>query len=173
VETKPTVTVNFAKGTSSVPLDLVVGKVVAGRWNVYLEATIYPGWTSPPSTDYKLTLNVGYLFPSPFQAYDAVLRAQRALEIREEALKACRELDRLTVEQAARGEAAPSVVLQARAARARATSDVVSARQELGGWTRQLNHLMGRDAQARLFVTREPGPTPATAIRLGATATGQ
>jgi hypothetical protein len=65
VETKPTITLNFAKSTSSVPLDLVVGKVVAGRWNLYLEATVYPGWTSPPSTDYRLTLNAGYLFPSP------------------------------------------------------------------------------------------------------------
>ena len=107
------------------------------------------------------------------QAYDAVLRARRALEIREEALRMCRELDRLVVGQAARGEAAASVVLQARAALARATSDVLSARQELDASTRQLNHLMGRDPQARLFVTREPGPTPAAAIRSGVTATGQ
>ena len=107
------------------------------------------------------------------QAYDAVLRAQRALEIREEALRMCRELDRLMVEQADRGEAVPSVVFQARAARARATSDVLSARQELDAWSRQLNHLMGRDPQARLLVNREPGPTPAAAIRLGVTTTGK
>jgi len=65
VQTKPTIELNFAKGTSSVPLDLVIGTVVGGRWSLYLEATVYPGWTSPPSTDYKLTLNVGYLFPPP------------------------------------------------------------------------------------------------------------
>jgi outer membrane protein TolC len=107
------------------------------------------------------------------QAYGAVLRAQRALEIREGALRMCRELDRLLVEQADRGAAVPSVVFQARAARARATSDVLSARQELDAWSRQLNHLMGRDPQARLLVTREPGPPPAAAIRLGVTATGK
>jgi hypothetical protein len=65
VQTKPIIEVDFANGTSSVPLDLVVGKVIAGRWNLYLEATVYPGWTSAPTTDYKLTLNVGYLLPSP------------------------------------------------------------------------------------------------------------
>jgi histone H3/H4 len=107
------------------------------------------------------------------QAYDAVLRAQRALEIREEALRMCRELDRVTVQQADRGEALPSVVVQAGAARARATSDVLSARQELDAWSRELNHLMGRDAQARLLATGEPGSPPAAAIRLGVTAAGR
>jgi hypothetical protein len=29
-------------------------------------AFVHPVWTSPPSTDYKLTLNVGRLVPSPF-----------------------------------------------------------------------------------------------------------
>ena len=96
------------------------------------------------------------------QAYDAVLRAQRALEIREEALRMCHELDRVTVEQADRGEA-----------RARATSDVLTARQELDAWSRELNHLMGRDAQARLLATGEPGSPPAAAIRLGVTASGR
>jgi hypothetical protein len=65
VQTKPAIELNFAKGTSTVPLDLVIGTVVDGRWSLYLEATVYPGWTSPPTTDYRLTLNVGYLFPSP------------------------------------------------------------------------------------------------------------
>lgn len=110
---------------------------------------------------------------SVIQAYHAVLLAQRALEIREEALAMCRELDRLVVEQADRVEGAPSVVSQARAAWATATSDVLSARHELGVWTRQLNHLMGRDPQARLLVTREPGSTRAAGIRLGVTATGK
>jgi hypothetical protein len=107
------------------------------------------------------------------QAYDAVLRAQRALEIREEVLRMCRELDRVTVEQADRGEALPSVVVQARAARARATSDVLSARWELDAWSRELNHLMGRDAQARLLATGEPESPPAAAIRLGVITTGK
>lgn len=105
------------------------------------------------------------------QAYDAVLRAQRALEVPEEALRMCRELDRVMAEQADRGEAPPSVVCQDGAARARATSDVLSARRELDAWSRQLNHLMGRDAQARLLATGEPGAPPAAAIRLGVTAT--
>jgi hypothetical protein len=65
VQTKPTVELNFVKGASTVPLNLVVGKVVGGRWDLYLEATVYPGWTSPPTNDYKLTLNLGYLIPSP------------------------------------------------------------------------------------------------------------
>ena len=68
LQTKPVIEVNFAKGTNSVPLDLVVGTVVNGRWSLYLEATVYPGWTSPPTTDYKLTLNVGYLLPSPLSS---------------------------------------------------------------------------------------------------------
>ena len=107
------------------------------------------------------------------QAYDGVLRAQRALEVREAALRMCRELDRVTAEQADRGEALPSVVFQAGAARAKATSDVLSARQELDARNRQLNHLMGRDAQARLRATGEPGAPPAAAIWLGVTATGK
>jgi outer membrane protein TolC len=69
------------------------------------------------------------------------------------------------VEQADRREAAPSVVLQARAARERATSDVLRVRQELGAAIRQLNHLMGRDPQARLLMTGEPGPIPAAGVR--------
>lgn len=36
------------------------------RWNVYLQATVYPDWTSPPTTDYKRTLNVGHLFAPLF-----------------------------------------------------------------------------------------------------------
>jgi hypothetical protein len=103
---------------------------------------------------------------SVIQAYNAARRAQRALAIREEALRMCRELDCLMGEQTERGQAAPSVVLQASAARARATSDVLRARQELDAQVRQLNHLMGRDPQARLVVTGEPGLT-ADIIRLG------
>ncbi len=110
---------------------------------------------------------------SVMQAYDAVRGAQRALEIREGTLRMSRELERLMVDQAERGEAAPSVVLEARAFRVRATRDDRSARQELDTWTKQLNHLMGRDPQARLRVTGEPGPSPAAAIRLGVSATGQ
>ena len=85
----------------------------------------------------------------------------------------CRELDRVTAEQADRGEALPSAAFQARAAWAMATSDVLSARRELDAWSRQLNHLMGRDPQARLLATGEPGSPAAAAIRLGVTATGK
>jgi len=52
VQTQPVITVDFAQGTSSVPVNLVVGKLFAGRWNVSLQATVYPRWTSPPSKDY-------------------------------------------------------------------------------------------------------------------------
>jgi hypothetical protein len=64
VGTQPTITVDFAKGTSSVPLDLVVGKVLGGRWNLNVKATVYPRWTSPPAKDYELTLSIGYHFPA-------------------------------------------------------------------------------------------------------------
>ena len=57
--------VNFAEGTSRVSLDLVVGKVVGGRLDLSLEATVDPGWTSAPTPDDKPTLNIGSLFPSP------------------------------------------------------------------------------------------------------------
>ena len=69
---------------------------------------------------------------SVIQAYEAVLRAQRALEIREEALRMSREFDCLMVEQAERGEAAPAVTLEGRAGLVRATSAVLRARRELG-----------------------------------------
>jgi outer membrane protein TolC len=108
---------------------------------------------------------------SVIQAYAAVQRAQRALEIREEALRMSRELDRLMVELADRGEAAPAIVLQARAGLERATIAVLWAREDVGTWSGQLNHLIGRDPQARLVVTREPGPTPILANRVGVTAT--
>jgi formate hydrogenlyase transcriptional activator len=77
------------------------------------------------------------------------------------------------LEQVDHGQAAPSLVFQARAALARATSDVSGAREELGAWTRQLNHLMGRDPEARLRVTGDPGPRPDAAIRSAVTATEQ
>lgn len=66
VETQPVITLDFANGTSSVPLNLVVGKVLAGRWNVSLQATGFPRWTSPPSNDYELRLSVGYHVPALF-----------------------------------------------------------------------------------------------------------
>ncbi len=49
VQTQPIITLDFARGTSSVPLNLVVGKLFAGRWHVNAQATVYPRWTSPPS----------------------------------------------------------------------------------------------------------------------------
>lgn len=107
------------------------------------------------------------------QAYDAVQGAQRTLEIREETLRTSRELERLVGDQAERGEAAASVVLEARAARVRAQRDVRSARQDLDAWRGQLNHLIGRDPQAGLLVTGEPEPAPAAASRLSVGVTGQ
>jgi len=65
VQTQPIITLDFVKNTSSVPVNLVVGKLFAGRWNVNLQATGYPSWTSPPSKQYELRLSIGYQFP-PF-----------------------------------------------------------------------------------------------------------
>ncbi len=107
------------------------------------------------------------------QAYEGAQRAQRALEVREEALKTSRELDRLMAEPADRGEPAPSVVLEARATLASATNDVLSARQELVTWIGHLNHLMGRDPQARLRVSPEAEPTSGLASRERLTASGK
>ena len=45
ITSKPIITLDFKKHTSSVPLDLVIGRVVAGRWNLYLEGTVFPAWT--------------------------------------------------------------------------------------------------------------------------------
>src|SRR5262245_24057477 len=66
VETQPIITLDFVKGTSSVPVNLVVGKLFAARWNVSMQATGYPSWTSPPSKQYELRLSIGYQFPALF-----------------------------------------------------------------------------------------------------------
>ena len=66
VQTQPIITLDFVKSTSSVPVNLVVGKLFAGRWNVSLQATGYPPWTSPPSKQYELRLSIGYQFPAFF-----------------------------------------------------------------------------------------------------------
>lgn len=107
------------------------------------------------------------------QTYAGALRAQRTLEVREAKLKTSREVDRLMVELGTRGEAPPAAVLETRAALAVATADVFSARRELTVWARQLNHLMGRDPQARLLVSPEPEATAAAASRAGVDASGQ
>jgi len=65
IESKPTITLDFEKHTSSVPLDLVLGRVVAGRWNLYLEGTVFPKWGAKPSNNYTITLNIGYVMESP------------------------------------------------------------------------------------------------------------
>ena len=67
VESKPTITLDFEKHTSSVPLDLVIGRVLAGKWNLYAEGTVFPAWTSKPSNNYTITLNIGYVTESPFR----------------------------------------------------------------------------------------------------------
>ena len=66
-ESKPIITMDFKKHTSSVPLDMVLGRVVAGRWNLYVEGTVYPAWTSKPSNNYMITVNIGYVTESPLQ----------------------------------------------------------------------------------------------------------
>lgn len=67
ITSKPIITLDFKKHTSSVPLDLVIGRVVAGRWNLYLEGTVFPAWTSKPSNNYTITVNIGYVTESPLQ----------------------------------------------------------------------------------------------------------
>jgi hypothetical protein len=42
----------------------VVAKVFAGRWNVSMQAMVYPRWTSALSTDYDPRLSVGYHVPA-------------------------------------------------------------------------------------------------------------
>ena len=64
VESKPVITLDFKKHTSSVPLDLVIGRVVAGRWNLYVEGTGFPAWTSKPTNNYTITINIGYVTES-------------------------------------------------------------------------------------------------------------
>ena len=66
VQTQPIITLDFVKSTSSVPVNLVVGRLFAGRWNVSVQATGYPPWTSPPSKQYELRFSVGYQFPAFF-----------------------------------------------------------------------------------------------------------
>ena len=39
VQTQRVITLDFARGTSSVPLNLVVGKLFAGKWDVSLQGT--------------------------------------------------------------------------------------------------------------------------------------
>jgi hypothetical protein len=64
VQSQPIITLDFAKETSSVALNLVILKLFAGRWNVNVQATVYPRWTSPPSRDYELRLSIGYQLPA-------------------------------------------------------------------------------------------------------------
>jgi len=66
-ESKPIITLDFEKNTSSVPLDLVIGRFVAGKWKLYAEGTVFPWWTSKPTNDYTITLNIGYVTESPLQ----------------------------------------------------------------------------------------------------------
>src|SRR5262245_927074 len=65
IQTQPAITLDFVKSTSSVPVNVVVGKLFAGRWSVSGQVTGYPAWTSPPSKQYEIRFSVGYQFP-PF-----------------------------------------------------------------------------------------------------------
>jgi outer membrane protein TolC len=108
------------------------------------------------------------------KAYAGVLDSHGVLAMREEHLNACREVKRIVLERAAQAKASPSEVLAAQVALAKATEDVLSARHAAMAQTAQLNHLMGRDPQARLRVRTEPDLVPATALRAGTvTVSGQ
>jgi hypothetical protein len=63
---EPIITVNFEQRTSSVPLNFIIGKVVDRRWNFNAQLTVYPRWTSPPTKNFEIILNVGYHFPALF-----------------------------------------------------------------------------------------------------------
>ena len=66
LQSQPIITVNFEQGTSSVPLNFVVGKIVDRRWDFNLQVSLYPRWTSPPTKDYEVIVNIGYHFPALF-----------------------------------------------------------------------------------------------------------
>lgn len=65
VETKPAITVNFENNTSTVPLNLTIGKLVSRRLNVSLQADVYPDWTNTPTYSWRLRMSISYLFRSP------------------------------------------------------------------------------------------------------------
>ncbi len=65
VETKPAITVNFENNTSTVPLNLTIGRLVSRRLNVSLQADVYPDWTNTPTYSWRLRMSISYLFRSP------------------------------------------------------------------------------------------------------------
>ena len=103
------------------------------------------------------------------KAYTEVLDSQGILSRREKHLNLCREVERIVTERAA---ASPSEVLAAQAALAKATDDVLKARQAATIRTAQLNHLIGRDAQARTRVRAEPDMAPSMTFRAGTPTAG-
>jgi hypothetical protein len=111
-----------------------------------------------------------FIAESVRKAYVGVLDAHHALAIREEQWKASREVERLMREMAHQGKASPSDVLRARSALAKTTQDLQDAQGKFVAQTRQLNHLMGRDLQARLRVRPEPDVAPFAGLRGGSAA---
>ena len=111
-----------------------------------------------------------FIAESVRKAYVGVLDAHHALAIREEQWKASREVERLVGEMAHQGKASPSDVLRARSALAKTIQDLQDSRREFVAQTRQLNHLMGRDLQARLRVRPEPDGAPFAGLRGGSAA---
>lgn len=103
-----------------------------------------------------------FIAESVRQSYAGTARAHRALAVREDELNAAREAERAVAELAARGQASPRDAALAQAALATSVRDVQEARAALALQLRQLNHLMGRDPQARLRVRPEPA-VPAVA----------
>jgi outer membrane protein TolC len=102
------------------------------------------------------------------KAYAGVVDAYGVLARREEHLKASREVERVVIEQTEQAKASPADLRTAQAGVTRATEEVLTARQAANAQTRQLNHLMGREPQARLRVRPEPDLVPATALSAGA-----
>jgi hypothetical protein len=66
LQSQPIFTIDFEQGTSSVPLNLVAGKILDRRWDFNLQVSLYPRWTSPPTKDYEVIFNIGYHFPALF-----------------------------------------------------------------------------------------------------------
>jgi hypothetical protein len=104
------------------------------------------------------------------RAYAGVVEAHLTLTMREEQLRASLGVERLLADMARQGKATPSDILHAQAALTRAVQDLQDARVAFATQARQLNHLMGRDVQARLRVRPEPDVTPTATLRRGSAA---
>lgn len=118
----------------------------------------------------KSTERLQFITESVKRAYAGAVEAHQSLVAREERLRAALGVERLVEELARQGRAAPPDVLHARVALAQAMRDLRDARSAFAIQSRQLNHLMGRDLQARVRVRSESDVAPLATLRGGAAA---